>query len=199
MVRSIKNLIASFLIAVSSFLFWTQVLPVYTFTADLKTVIQEKSDLLSSRAEIIKRIEELTKERDDKYSSLQRLALVLPDKKSIPEIISASDKMFANSGNLLNGMTIGSADVLGDKLLNKISLEFNAQGSYLSLISLMNYLERNIRLTDVISFSAQTQSDLADEDQSLLSFQITADVYWIKPSAKEVKEGTVSGGGNEEE
>ena len=180
MARSIKNLIAALLVAISGFLVWTEVLPMYDFTSQLKTIIQEKSDLIASRTEIIEKISSLNKESEGKYSELQRLALIIPEGKNIPELISSSDAIFSESGMTLSNIKIGEISDTGLESVNKISVELSGQGSYLSLISLLTNLEKHIRLNDVVSFSAQKDINFSSTEIPVLNVQISATTYWLK-------------------
>jgi len=185
MARSMKNLIAAVLIAVSGFVAWTQVLPVYNFTADLKTIIQGKSDLLASRAEIVNKISALSIESEGKYADLQKLALIIPETKNIPELISSADAIFAQSGVTLTNLKIGEIVGIGTESVNKISLELSGKGSYISLVSLIANFERHIRLNDLVFFSAQKDTNSLLGDTPTLSIQLTTNTYWLKAPSLE--------------
>ena len=140
MALSIKNLIASVLIAISGFLFWTEVLPTYGQTSNLKTYITNRSELLSARTVIVKKIEDLNRKRSDRYIELQRLALITPESKNLPEIISMIEAMFSRTGNMLGDFTIGDASSPG-KALRRVFLEISSKGSYRSSLNLLADIE----------------------------------------------------------
>lgn len=176
MAQSIKNLIASLMISISGFLFWTQVLPVYQFTSQLKSVISERRELFISRTEIMKKIEDLNSERGARYSEIQRLALFIPETKSLPEIISMIESMMSQSGNALGEFSFG--DTSTPEVLKVIALDIGSIGTYDSLLNLLGIIERNIRLFDVtfISISENPESI----GGNLLNFQLKGHIYWLK-------------------
>lgn len=181
MVQSIKNLMATLLIAISGFLFWTEILPAYNLTLQLKATIQEKADLLNARMEIVGRIDKMTADVKNRYTELQRLALTVPDKKSIPELISAVESMFVKSGNIIISLELGDNPSEDKGEVGRIFVEIGARGIYANLIDLFEYLENNIRLFDVTSFGVLAETSTLEQPSPVLDSKITGNIYWIKP------------------
>src|SRR3989344_6805439 len=127
MARSIKNLVASILISISCYLAWTSIWPVYSVTLYLKDQIEERNALLMSRAEIFKKIEDLKNESNSKYAELKRLALVLPEKNSYPELITAVDSIYSQSGIILPELQFGIVRENQENQIKKISFENHPQ------------------------------------------------------------------------
>lgn len=185
MAQSIKNLTAAILIALSSFLTWTEILPTYGFTGILKNTIVEKQDLLNLKSEVNTRIEQLNKERSTRYSELQRFSLVAPETVSLPELVSNLESIFSKSGHLLSDFTVGKSNQDQSKTggFGTVNVEANSRGTYNGFIQVLDYLEKNIRLFDVKEISiGEDVSGVADQ----LSLNIRGNVYWIK----EIKLGT---------
>ena len=153
MARSIKNLVASILISISCYLAWTSIWPVYSVTLYLKDQIEERNALLMSRAEIFKKIEDLKNESNSKYAELKRLALVLPEKNSYPELITAVDSIYSQSGIILPELQFGIVRENQENQIKKISFENHPQGTYQQFYTLLNHLEKNIRIFDVYSIN----------------------------------------------
>jgi|SRR3989344_5962481 len=179
MAQSIKNITAAILIALSSFLAWTEILPAYGFTRLLKTEIIERQEVLDLKSEVKTKIEQLNKERGVRYAELQRFSLVAPEKASLPELISTLESIFSKSGHLLSEFTIGKSNEAKSKNsgFNIVTIEANSSGTYEGFIQVMSYIEKNIRLFDVKEVNLT--EDLSGGIGQLTS-KIKGDVYWIK-------------------
>src|SRR3989344_5383805 len=114
MALAIKNLIATILIAVSAFIFWTNILPKYEGVSALRPVIEEKKSLLASRIEIVEKLKNLQKEYENRYNELQRLALVAPRNKSIPEFISTIEDISSKTGNIPTIVKLSDRKTVGE-------------------------------------------------------------------------------------
>ena len=200
MIQSIKNLIAATLIAISGFIFWTLILPTYQFARQIKLVIQERSDILNARLEILNKIENIIADTQNKYTELQRLALVIPEKKGIPELISSIEAVFAKSGNILLALSTSENPSEDKGTVNRVFVEIGAQGTYSNLVNMLEYIEGNIRIFDVTSFSALAETSTLEQPNPLLNFKISGDIYWVKPqTASQDKSNTTpapNGSGN---
>ncbi len=193
MAQSIKNLTAAILIAISSFLAWTEIVPAYGFAGLLKSTIMEKQELLDLKSEVNTRIEQLNKERGIRYAELQRFSLVAPEIVSLPELVSTLESIFSKSGHLLSDFTIGKSSEVNLKNggFGVINVETNSKGTYEGFIQVLDYLEKNIRLFDVKEVSiGEDLSGVANQ----LSLKIRGNVYWIK----EVKTSNTVGGESQE-
>ena len=182
MVRSIKNLIAAVLISVSAYLAWTGIWPKYVVTSYLKERIEEKSDLLASRSEIVEKIEQLRNESNSKYAELQRLALVLPEKRGLPEIITAMESIYLGSGVFIPELQLG--DAKSTDQVNMISITSDSTATYGQFLSLISRLEKNIRIVDLnsISVGVSEESRNAKSEDPVLTFSIKGQFYWLQPT-----------------
>lgn len=189
MTRSIKNLIAAVFIAISGYLAWTQIWPAYSVISFLKVQIEEKSVLLASRTEILNQIDKLKKESNAKYAELQRLELVVPEKKSIPEIITAVESIYSKSGFILS--ELGPGDSLGGSQLANVGLKTSTQGTYNQFLNFLGYFEKNIRLfdTDKLEVGLPRISGEEAGNDPKLGFTIEGKFYWLQPGVTETTTG----------
>lgn len=179
MARSIKNLIAAILIAISGYLLITEVWSSRAVIDYLKNSIEEKTVVVASRNEILEKIAKLRKERDEKYAEFQRLALILPEKDNLPEIITAVESIFSQSGVVLPSITLGRAK--GVEQVRNITFEIGSTATYSQLLSLLYSLEKNIRIFDVTDVSVgldkkDREAQLASGDL-ILMFMIKGNFY----------------------
>lgn len=190
MVQSIKNLIAAVLVAISGFLLWAQVLPKYELTSALKLTIIEKQELLSLRTDIARSVNDLNEEYSKRYAELQRLALVVPETKNISEVISMTEAMFSQTGNILGEFVVTNSSAL-DEALQKVFLDIASTGSYENMLNLLSAIESNIRLFDITSLSI---SEDAESTTGELDFNIKGDIYWLDQTEIGSSETNVSAG-----
>ncbi len=182
MVQSIKNLIAAILIAISGFLVWTQILPVYYSTASLKSTITEKEAILQSRTEILAKIKALNEEYNSRFTELQRLALVVPKSKGLPELVSMVEAIFSQTGNPITEFMI--VDSSGqNELLKSMTVTMSSSGTYNSFYNLLKILETNIRLIDVESISVS--EDLQAFNPEAVVTELKGEVYWLDQGVTE--------------
>jgi len=184
MARSIKNLIAAVLISISCFLVWTRVLSAYTLTSFLEQRIEERSMVLATRNEIYEKIEKIRAESSAKYSELQRLAIVIPEEKNFPGLISAMESIYSKSGISLPELNINEAKSTDQ--LGKISIEVRNEGTYSQFLNLLRNIEKNTRIIELhdIAIGLTSDSKTAGLIDPVLSIVIKGEAYWINTSAK---------------
>lgn len=175
MAQSIKNMLAAVLISISGFLFWTQALPAYELNSILKDSISVKQELLNARTEIVQKIENLKTERSTRYSEIQRLSLVVPKTKSLPEIISTIDAMFSQSGLALGDFVLSDSAL--KEGLRSINIGVSSVGTYENLTAILSVIEKNIRLFDINNLSISESSGATGGSE--LDFEMKGDIYWF--------------------
>lgn len=184
MARSIKNLIAAILISVSCYLGWVEILPAYSKITFLNDNINGKKDLLVSRVKVIEQIGKLKKENLTKYNELQRLSLVVPEKRSFPEIITAIENIYSKNGFILEQLAPG--DIKSIEQLQKIGLKAQAEGTYSQFIRFLNFFEKNIRIFDVSKIEIGLPQAAGESADPQLDITVEGQFYWLDPSYKQV-------------
>lgn len=177
MVQSIKNIMAAILISVSVYLVWTIILPKYDYTSALKIETEKQSNVLAKRQDIFQRITDLQNTYQQRYAEFQRLALVVPADKSLPEFVSTIENMASKTGVLINELKIESGT--GKGVFNIINFEINTDASYDAISNFLSLIEQNIRLMDVNVISIGNAP--GDTSTSFLTFQIRAKTYYLNP------------------
>ncbi len=199
MARSIKNLIASVLISISGYLLWTQVLPDYTIVNFLKAEVISKTDVLNSRSETIKKIQNLRQDSSSKYTALQRLALVVPDKRNISELITELEEIYSNNGFILPAISLGDLEQDPTSQVAKIGFEGGAIGTYSQFLSFLGSFQKSIRLFDIstIDIGSGTGVGLGGGNDPQLTFNMNGQFYWLRPAESVVTPGGTSSGAKE--
>ena len=164
-------------------MFWTNILPEYDYYSGLKTAIGVKQALLTSREGIANKVSGLQKEYQQKYSELERLGLVIPEKKDLAELISTIDSIFSATGTIPNGVVISSVKGGIDSQTDNITFDITTESTYESLLNLLAYLEKNIRLMDTTALTIGIKPGVSTVvgGSILLSIQIRGTAYYLKP------------------
>lgn len=172
---SYKNFIGAGLMALSGFLFFVWALPYYDGISVLNTAVKQRQDLLAGRSVIIDHVKELNKQYQQESSGINQLSSIVPSKKSLAEVVSAIENITSK-----NGVQLVSSNVSDHKNedpntpYNTLTVEMGLGGSYASLVSFLQSLEKSIRLLDVFSINAETGF------AGTLNFKVTANAYYLK-------------------
>ena len=98
-----KNYIGAVLISLAAFFFWGWVLPGYNTISELRKSVKERQELILSKSAIMANINALTQEYKKRSSDIKRLSSVVPNKKSVAEIVSTMEKIASSNGMQLTG------------------------------------------------------------------------------------------------
>lgn len=171
-----KNLTGAVVVAIAGILFWVFVMPGYDLMQQNKTVLNERKGILEERAKMIQSIANLVSEYQKREADVSRLSSIVPTKKSAAEIVSAVQDISTRTGLQLIGL--GLADQKGEESdpYHKVNIDMSLAGSYLSLLSFLETLEKNLRIIDVVSIDATE----AAAGNANLGFRVKANAYYLK-------------------
>lgn len=172
-----KSYIGCGLASLAIVLFFVLALPAWDRISALATAISEREDLISSRQQIIQRINTLSQQYEERQEDINRITSILPSNKSIPEIVTAIEALAQQSGLSLTSLTastIGNDDTLQPK---RVFVEFGISGAYTAVTTFINSLETNLRIMDIesLNLSGSTREDVAN----LLEGRIGLEAYYI--------------------
>src|SRR3989344_1099401 len=176
---SLKNYTGAGMISIAIILFWSFVMPTYNRISEIDAAVTERQELLNSRTTIIENIYKLDKEYKKRISDIAKLSTIIPPKKSIAEVVSSIESLSGRNGIELFSSSVTSQKTENDKSpYNILNVEMALNGNYLSLVSFLKGLEKNLRIIDLFSIDA---SKIAREDNStLLNFAIKGSAYYLK-------------------
>lgn len=179
--RAIKSLVGAILISIAVFVFWVVILPGYEKRSYFLSVIESRSVNLESKNGLIQKITKLEAEYQSKFAELKRLALVVPAKKDIEEMITILDSISSQSGVVLKKMGLSAQDKGGLNLpYNTVSVELSVSGTYDSLSNLLNSIEKSIRLIDGTEIGLSIDQNAATSEEGLLSMSFKGVAYFIR-------------------
>ena len=173
-----KNYIGAGLVALALIGAWGWILPEYDQISELNLALEERQELYDSRSAIIKRIQDLNKEYQQRAADITKISSVLPSKKSLAEMVSAVEKLSTQSGLQLISATIaGKPSDSQARAYNLLPIEIAMGGSYPGLVSFLKSAEKNLRIMDVISIDAAAG---VVDNPGLLNFSIKGNAYYLK-------------------
>ncbi len=172
-----KNLIGPILISASAFIFAAWVLPTYDSIPAINKVIGERTESLASREKIIEKVLALGEEYKKRSDDLTRASLIIPEKASVPEMISTAQEILSKSGLQPDSFSINPS-VNSDLPYNNVALNTTSKGDYLALLNFLNHLERSLRLIDVSLLDVSIEESV--KGPSVLTFSIKSSAYFLK-------------------
>ncbi|OGN02704.1 MAG: hypothetical protein A2655_03265 [Candidatus Yanofskybacteria bacterium RIFCSPHIGHO2_01_FULL_43_42] len=172
-----KNYLGVGLIGLAIIAFWIFVMPAWNRTSMLNDAITERGDLLSSREEILRKVDDLNKQYQERSSDVSRISSVVPNAKSAAELISTVETITQQTGLQLIEVTMGESGNQ-EQELQTVFIELGLVGSYPSLTAFLDLIEKNLRLIDVFELSA-SQASIPGQ-QIVLNFRIKANAYYLK-------------------
>lgn len=173
-----KNYIGATLIAIAGFFFWGWILPGYNTISELTTLVKERQDLIAARSKIIANIASLTKEYQQRSSDIKKLSAVVPNKKSIAEIVSTMENIASRNGMQVIGETISEQKSNPDASYNSVLVDIALGGGYASLVNVLQSMEKNLRLIDVSSIDVNP--GVSSGGAIILNFRVKMYVYFVK-------------------
>ena len=161
------------MLSAAAFLCFYFVIPLYDQTNQLKVVINERKNLLESRSRMIDHILKLKDDYDLNKGELEKIAMIIPSQKYIPEIISALENMATSNGVGITSLNVSeSTKEESSKKVKGLTISAKLTGSYESYVNFLASLETSRRLIDV-ELSRITPS----EKTSILTIDLAGRAY----------------------
>lgn len=163
--------------AIAGILFWVLLMPTYDGIQLKREAIAERDVLIKDRNDVIANISSLSEEYAKRSTDIARFKSIVPDVKSVPELVSSIQDLATKNGLQLTTLTIsGNAKNQTENPYQDQYVEINLSGNYPAFKSFLISLERNIRLIDITSIGASPIS----ENTSLINFNIKGNAYYVK-------------------
>lgn len=186
--RAIKNIIGAVFISIAALIAWVFIIPGYEMQTYLRTSIEIRSSVLSTKSELIKKVADLNVEYLEKFNELKRLSLVVPSEKNIAEVITSIEDISSQNGINVSELTIVESEEIG-KVVNygSLGISIGFSGSYDAILSFLGNIEKHIRLIDVTSLGLSVKSEESSGEQILLVGSLKGSAYFLKPIVQEKK------------
>jgi Tfp pilus assembly protein PilO len=172
-----KNYLGVGLIGLTMIVFWIFGMPAWDRISLLNDAIAEREDILSSRTEILRKIEDLNKQYQQRTADVSKISSVVPNTKSAAEIVSTIEAITQQTGMQLIEIIMSSSGNQQQEF-QTVFIELGLVGSYPSLTTFLELMEKNLRLIDVAELSASQAPALGQ--QIVLNFRVKANAYYLK-------------------
>jgi len=172
-----KNYLGVGLVGLAIIAFWLFGMPAWDKISLLNDAIAEREDILSSRTEIFRIIEDLNSQYQQRSSDVSKISSVVPNAKGVAELVSTIETVTQQTGLQLIEITMGESGNQ-EQELQTVFVEIGMTGSYSSLSAFLDLMEKNLRLIDVFELSASQTS--VPGQQIVLNFRVKANAYYIK-------------------
>jgi len=171
-----KNYLGVGLVGIAIIVFWLFGVPTWNNISPLNNAIKERGDILSSRTEILRRVEDLNSQYQQRFSDVSKISSVVPNTKGAAELVSAIEAVTQQTGLQLVEITMGETSN-EEQELQTVFIELGLTGGYPSLTAFLDLVEKNLRLIDVFELSASQVS--APGQQIVLNFRVKANAYYL--------------------
>lgn len=176
MIPANKNYLGIGLAGLAIIAFWIFVMPAWDRVSLLNGAVAERENILSSREEVLKKIDDLSRQYRERSADVSRISSVVPNAKSSAELVSTIEAITQQTGLQLLEISTGESGNQQQEL-HTIFVELGLIGSYPSLTAFLDLLEKNLRLIDVLELNASQTS--APGQQTSLNFRVKANAYFL--------------------
>lgn len=157
--------------------FWLFGMSIWARISLLNEAAAEREDILSSRTEILGIIEDLNSQYQQRSLDVSKISSVVPNAKNAAELVSMFEAVSQQTGMQLVEITMGgSGSGNQQQELQTVFVELGLIGSYPSLTTFLDLLEKNLRLIDVSEINV---SQASVPGQQVLNFRVKADAYYL--------------------
>lgn len=171
-----KNYLGVTLVGLAVIIFWVACMPLWDNISLLNNSIAEKAKVFSERESVLKNIEGIHKQYQNRSADVGKISSVIPNKKSPAELVSSLEAIAKQSGLQLIEVTMGGAKKEGQEL-QTTSIELGLTGSYESFTAFLDLVEKNIRLLDV--FEVSISQAAIPGGQIVLNFRVKINAYYL--------------------
>lgn len=168
------RLISSIMIAVSILIFFFLAMPAFDKTRTLNASVKERESILLEASEIKARVGGLNREIDSKKAEVDKLDILLPKEKMIPELLSGIESVMAASG--MNLTEVNISELSAQEEIKKLSGNLKLNGSFVSFIQFLDLLEKNLRLIDLITVDVSAQ---LTEGARVINYDLRFEVNYL--------------------
>lgn len=171
-----KNYLGVSLVGLAIIVFWIFGMPAWNKLSLLNDAIAKRESILSAKEDVLKKIEELEKEYRERAGDVAKISSVIPGTKNTAEFVSTVEAISQQTGLQLVEITMGGSNNEQQEL-QTMSIELSLSGTYLSLRTFLDLLEKNLRLVDV--FEINVGQATTPGAQTTLDFRIKTNAYYL--------------------
>jgi Tfp pilus assembly protein PilO len=171
-----RTYLGAVLVALAGALFFLLVLPQYDAISARRAALAERSDLLTERQGLVKKIDDWKKEMATRADDIKDFSYIVPATKDAPDLVSMIQALASENGLQLNGLSMGTNDQSEGASYATQSLDLSLAGGYVAFRSFMDEMEKNIRIIDIDSIDAAPTT----ENSPVIGFRVKAHAYFLQ-------------------
>src|SRR3989338_9378373 len=164
-----KSTLASFILALSTFIFIGLVLPQYSDLQSQRKDLKSQEEKLARTKEGIVSLEALKNIYNEHLTDADNLNIFLPHDANRDHIITSLEKASEESGMRLKDVSINADSQSQTSNYDGISIQISSEGSFDGAMTFIDKLEKSLRLYDIRSVSFKP---LSDSNSVNMSFDI---------------------------
>ena len=142
-----KKLTGAGMISLAIFVVWGFAVPAHEEIKQLGAGVDEMKNILESRANIFSTIDKLKTDYISKNKEIEKISIIIPPKKRVPELISTMESLASRNGLILSSLNITDGETKDAAAI--VNMEATLYGSYEAFRSFLAALEKNRRLIEV--------------------------------------------------
>lgn len=155
-----KNLVGVIIISIAIFMCFYFVLPSYDKIQLFKAAVESRQSLLDSRSQTMNNLEKLKTYYDENKEHIDKISIIIPSKKHVPELISALESLSLSTGLALTNLDITEgANSDENPSIKNLLVSTKMAGSYDSYKNFLTSIETSQRLVDVESSKVNLDKD----------------------------------------
>ena len=163
------------MVGLAAFLLFYLVLPNYDEMKIFRAAVAERESLLQSRKEAMTTIDNLKNEYQKNKEEIDKISIIIPSEKHIPELVSAMENIAGTTGLVLTTFNIAdNSNKETDKEVKSLSINAKLFGSYDAYRGFIAAIETNQRLIDI-----EISKVSRDEESSTLLIDLTGRTYLL--------------------
>lgn len=179
------------LFAITAFLIW-QIVDSYPQIAVIQENIKAQESTIKDSEETLKRLKGLVAFTAENKESIKKFDLILPPDEERANLLSSLDSLASANGLSTLKIFFEQESVSAQGAESKksdfdtINVRMSMRGSYISFKSFLTAIEKNLRVTDIVSadFSSEATAKEGEEKKSYL-FNVGLKTYAQKPVKEE--------------
>ncbi len=174
-----RNIIASIIFAVGSFLIFILILPQYDLIQNSTVALKGRQALIADRIIEAKNFKDFNEQVKGREADINKITVLLPTKKQLDQVVSSIDTISKESGMQLVSLTTGDATTETSSNFKKVFIGLDMTGKYPAFIDFLKSLEQNLRIYDVAENSAAV-STAGGANSGLVNFSVKMNTYYLK-------------------
>lgn len=171
-----RRYLGAIMLALAGLVLWFGAIPSWNSWQETKTAITTRETALAERQRGVAKRANILQTYNQRQADVQQLALLIPVKRSEPEMIVAIESIAQTSGVIVDNLSVSSTKD-ARTIPATMTIAIQARGNYAALQGFIGDLERNIRLIDIQSVA------MNPGEGGIVTLNLNAVAYFLNSQA----------------